>query len=354
MLYGPAVQLKALDLQARVRASATGFSICADGPEALNEAYDRIRRQSSSDRGGFYTDFGFFTRWLQRLSQPDRHRPVLDHFRTFVLECYPLTPGQEVLGKPCTQQRWFSWADLGRRHGLSTGRIACFQNAKGLRGDDLRRVAPGQHADELTALASGLDRKQAARRLNLHPSAIDRLVEVGLLRHAIALPQMDRLLLRRDLDRFMASIFDRAMAVDVEPEGAFSLRSIANKAKLQHADLLRAVQNGRLKAVWLLASLDGLPALRLDLAEVKSAFEAPPLTGFTRTDLNKRLHVNCSTVSLLLSRRMIDSTRATNPRTRQRMSLIAPEAVDRFLATYLPLGLIAHDLGAQATCLRPA
>ncbi|WP_146161921.1 hypothetical protein [Pseudogemmobacter blasticus] len=117
---------------------------------------------------------------------------------------------------------------------------------------------------------------------------------------------------------------------------------------MQHADLLRAVQNGRLKAAWRLRHLDGLPALRLDLAEVKSAFEAPPLTGLTRTDLNKRLHINCSTVSLLLSRRMIDSTRATNPRTRQSLSLIAPEAVDRFIATYLPLGLMAHDLGTQA------
>lgn len=47
-------------------------------------------------------------------------------------------------------------------------------------GHDLRRVAPGLHDDELTALAAGLDRKQAARRLNLHPSAIDRLVEAGL------------------------------------------------------------------------------------------------------------------------------------------------------------------------------
>lgn len=34
--------------------------------------------------------------------------------------------------------------------------------------------------------------------------------------------------------------------------------------------------------------------------------------------------------------------------TRQRMSLIAPEAVDRFLATYSPLGLMAHALGTQA------
>ena len=159
---------------------------------------------------------------------------------------------------------------------------------------------------------------------------------------------MDRLFLQRDLDDFMASIFDKAVGIDDEQDGACSLLSIARKAKLQHVDVLRAVQNHRLKSIWRLRSIDGLPALRLDLAEVIAGFEGPPLTGLTRTDLNKRLHVNGSTVSLLLSRRMIDSTRAPNPRTRKRMSLIAPEAVDRFLDTYLPLGLMAHELGTQA------
>lgn len=182
------------------------------------------------------------------------------------MESYPLAPGQEVLGQVCTQRRWFTWAELGRRHGLSTGRIARFQRAKGVQGDDLRRVAPGLHDDELTALASGLDRKQAARRLNLHPSAIDRLVEAGLLRHAIALPQMDRLFLGQDLDNFMAALFARAAVVDAEPPGAFPLRTIAQKATLQNVDLLRAILESRLKTVWRLRSLHGLPALRLDLA----------------------------------------------------------------------------------------
>ncbi|PTE14463.1 TniQ family protein [Pseudogemmobacter blasticus] len=52
MLHGPAAQLKALDREARVQANATGFAICANGPEALRDAYDGIRHQSSSDRGG--------------------------------------------------------------------------------------------------------------------------------------------------------------------------------------------------------------------------------------------------------------------------------------------------------------
>lgn len=81
-----------------------------------------------------------------------------------------------------------------------------------------------------------------------------------------------------------------------------------------------------------------------------AVFEAPPLTltGLSRTDLRKRLHVNCSIVSLLLGKGMIDSTRVRDPRTRQSVSLIAPEAVDHFLSIYLPLGLMAQVLGTQA------
>jgi len=138
--------------------------------------------------------------------------------------------------------------------------------------------------------------------------------------------------------------------ISEQPSGAFPLRTIAQKATLQNVDLLRAILESRLKTVWRLRSLHGLPALRLDLAEVMAVFEAPPLTltGLSRTDLRKRLHVNCSTVSLLVGKGMIDSTRARDPRTRQSMSLIAPEAVDRFLSIYLPLGLMAQALGTQA------
>jgi len=66
---------------------------------------DDAPSQSSGEKSGFHADFGFFTHWLQRLSQPDRYRPVLDHFRNFVMESYSLAPKQEVLGQACTQRR---------------------------------------------------------------------------------------------------------------------------------------------------------------------------------------------------------------------------------------------------------
>lgn len=139
---GPNSHPKALDRKSMIEAGASGFAICAEGPEALWDVYGSIRRRSSSSKGGFYADFGFYTRWLQRMAQPERYRQVLDHFRSFVLDSYPLAPGQEVLGRTCTRRRWFTWAEIGRKYGLSSGRVARFQRALGISGDDLRRVAP--------------------------------------------------------------------------------------------------------------------------------------------------------------------------------------------------------------------
>lgn len=45
---------------------------------------------------------------------------------------------------------------------------------------------------------------------------------------------------------------------------------------------------------------------------------------------------------------VIASTEARHPRTRQSMSLVAPEEVERFFDRYLPLGLMAYALGTQA------
>lgn len=244
---GPNSHPKALDRRRMIEAGAVGFAICAEGPEALWDVYGSIRRRSSSSKGGFYADFGFYTRWLQRMAQPERYRQVLDHFQGFVLDSYPLAPGQEVLGRSCTRRRWFTWAEIGRKDGLSSGRVARFQRALGISGDDLRRVAPGAYDTELSILSRGLDRKQAARHLNLHPSAIDKLVAAGLLNHALALPQMDKLFLPEDIDSFLTAVFANADPVDTAPAGAWSLRSIAQKATLPNADLLRAVISGRLK-----------------------------------------------------------------------------------------------------------
>ncbi|WP_148043686.1 hypothetical protein [Paracoccus methylarcula] len=64
--------------------------------------------------------------------------------------------------------------------------------------------------------------------------------------------------------------------------------------------------------------------------------------------LRKRLHVNCSTVSLLLKNGIIASREVPDPRTRQPLSSIASEELDRFLDLHLPLGLMAYELGTQA------
>ncbi|WP_084637842.1 TniQ family protein [Paracoccus sp. J55] len=345
---GPEARPGSLNRKDLVAVGASGFAACVQGPDALREAYDGIRRSSRSTKGGFYADFGFYTRWLQRLTQPDRYRPILDHFRDLILESYPLAPGQKVLGRVCSQRRWFSWAEIGRRYGLTAGRIAGFQRAVGLAGDDLRRVAPGRHDVELTILSTGLDRKQASRHLNVHPATIDKLVEFRLIKHALALPHMDKLFLHEDLDSFLVSVFANAGLAGEVPTGAFPLRTIAQKATLPYNDLLRAVIDGRLAKVWRLRGIRGLAALHLDLAEVLDRFEAAPLMGLSRDDLRKRLHINCSTVALFMGKGVIASTEARHPRTRQPMSLVAPEEVERFLDRYLPLGLMAYELGTQA------
>ncbi|WP_136653285.1 TniQ family protein [Paracoccus aeridis] len=345
---GPDPRPQALSGRERATAGGCGFAICAQGSDALSAAYDTVRRRSTSDRGGFYSDFGFFARWLQRLSHPDRYRPVLDHFRTFVFDNYPLSPGQQVLGETSTERRWFTWSELGRAYGLSTGRITRFQHAAGIEGDALRRVAPDAYHAELTALSSGLDRKAAARRLDVHPSAVDGLAEVGLLRHGIALPGLDKLFLPHDVDAFFSAVSVHAQVVDTAPKGSFPIRLVCNKAKVTSGDLLRAQIAGRLRKTCRLRDPDGMPGLLFDLSEVLDLFEGKPLTGLTRADLKARLHVNSSTVSLLLKEGMIMSREVRHPRSRQPLTLVEPADLSRFLSKHLPLGLIAHQLGTQA------
>lgn len=121
---GPDAHPKVLTLNERVDAAAAGFGICAQGPDAMREVYDTVRRRSQSTKGGFYADFGFYSCWLQRLTQPQRQGQILDHFRALLLENYDLAPGDRVLGQVCKKRRWFAWEELGRTCGLTFGRIS--------------------------------------------------------------------------------------------------------------------------------------------------------------------------------------------------------------------------------------
>lgn len=209
-------------------------------------------------------------------------------------------------------------------------------------------MAPDAYHAELTALSSGLDRKAAARRLDVHPSAVDGLAEVGLLRHGIALPGLDKLFLPHDVDAFFSAVSVHAQVVDTAPKGSFPIRLVCNKAKVTSGDLLRAQIAGRLRKTCRLRDPDGMPGLLFDLSEVLDLFEGKPLTGLTRADLKARLHVNSSTVSLLLKEGMIMSREVRHPRSRQPLTLVEPADLSRFLSKHLPLGLIAHQLGTQA------
>ena len=100
---------------------------------------------------------------------------------------------------------------------MSFGRMSRFQRAVGASGDDLRRVAPAAYTRELRILATGLDRKQAAQKPNIHPSVIDDLVNARLLRHGIELPKREKLFLPEDMDALLASIMAGAAVVDVAP-----------------------------------------------------------------------------------------------------------------------------------------
>ncbi|PTE14503.1 TniQ family protein [Pseudogemmobacter blasticus] len=348
LLKGPSVRSNTLDSMTLAEACGVGFSVCVKGRDELRNAYESVRCRSQSRNGGFYTDFGFFTRWLQRLTYPDRYRTVLDHFQNFVLASYPIAPGQMVLGRMCAERRWYSWNELGNEYGLTPGRISRFQRAIVVADDEHRRVAKGSYTKELEVLASGLDRVEASRKFGVHVSLIDRLVDADLLQYSLSLPGLGKLFRREDLDAFWNSVTFRAPLADNVPAGAFALQHIGRRAKVQSVELLHALAKGTFKKAFRLRGAKGFRAIHLDLNEVLDVFASRPVEGLSRKQVRKALHINCQTISVIFRKKMIESTRVRSPRSRKWMSIVAPEQLDWFLSRYLPLGLMAYDIGTQA------
>lgn len=122
IVHGAERHSQSLEPKRLIAAGAAGFEICEQGPDAVSDVYETIRRTSPNAKGGFSVDFGFYVQWLHRLSDPERYEPVLNHFRAFVLENYPLPPGQQILGQVVSERSWYSWSELRQKYGLTFGR----------------------------------------------------------------------------------------------------------------------------------------------------------------------------------------------------------------------------------------
>ncbi|SFH11138.1 TniQ family protein [Sulfitobacter dubius] len=124
--HGHKVVLKKLSPEQTEEATDIGFAIYSEGPEAIEEALDTIRRRSPATavQAGPLAYYGKLYDWLDRRSNAIDPGPIRDILRDHILKHSAVEPGTRVLGVEITDRRFHTLYSLSTAVGIERPRLS--------------------------------------------------------------------------------------------------------------------------------------------------------------------------------------------------------------------------------------
>lgn len=350
--FGPNVSPSELEPIEVSEATAEAFVHLASGLDSLREALQRVQKQSSRPKPGFYTDFGALARWLMRVDyNAPRFAKILDIFSDFAFENYPFGTGEQIFGRTCHERTVHNVSSAARQHQLSYSRMTSLAVGLGLgTRDQLRRIefSAQEYDPVLTEFTQCLRPKQAAKALNIKVDVLQRLAKAGLLFPRFDLPEMVPVYHPSDVERFRSSIIENATIVSHIPDGHFSLFKICGHVKCHFEEVLLLAQSGRLPSLCRLQNSTHLNDCYVGREDLRDQIQQPQHLGYSKQEAKRLLRVNDPTVSFLVRTSLLRARMVRHPRSRRPMALIGPSEMDEFLREHATLGMMAHAAKTQA------
>lgn len=124
--HGHKVALSKLTPAETEEATDIGFSIYSEGPEAIEEALDTIRKTSPATavQAGPLAYYGQLFDWLDRRSNAVDPGPIRDLLRDHIVKHSAIEPGTKVLGVEITERRYHTLHSLSATVGIARPRLS--------------------------------------------------------------------------------------------------------------------------------------------------------------------------------------------------------------------------------------
>ncbi len=124
--HGHKVALSKLTSAETEEATDIGFSIYSEGPEAIEEALDKIRYTSPAKavQAGPLAYYGQLFDWLDRRSNAIDPGPIRDLLRDHIVKHSAIEPGTKVLGVEITERRYHTLQSLSATVGIARPRLS--------------------------------------------------------------------------------------------------------------------------------------------------------------------------------------------------------------------------------------
>lgn len=258
-------------------ATDIGFSIYAEGPEAIEEALDTIRQTSTATavQAGPLALYGSLFNWLDRRCNAINPGPIRDILRDHIVKHSAVEPGTRVLGVEITERRYHTLYSLSAAVGVERPRLSRLLKKLGEIPMDATEVESGTMVFEaaksvrlIEAFATAIPLRDVPAYLCATQNQVEILYRVGLVHPLI--PRAGRgsvrhvVFARSHLDELLNKVTELPV-LDETAAGEFHPISYAcQRGAGRFEDLLADVLDGKVQG-YLRFDKVGIGAIEVDV-----------------------------------------------------------------------------------------
>lgn len=337
----------------------TGFDVLRRGPEAFRAALEAFVPRFRGTETSYLRAFGFFYVWIAQSPHDTELAELRRVLRGFILDRFPVAEGVLLLGAPAPQSRYFTIHSARTRMGLGVKRLGNLLVARGLAERDPVTGDAIPHGFIERSVLEGVKKeldgltfeRDAARRLGLCVELFRKLAQQGLIPR-----RLDPCFRKHQYDLAFLDHFTRTILQDapvvarVAPGQALLIRA-AQRVKADLQLLIGLVRDGHVRCRGVLDGKAGIAGAIIDVAEMKAALPQLEEVGTAQNVLYRDLGVTYATMRYLIDNGFLNVVRRRSPQTRVTVPIIPQVSIDAFLKEYVPVGLLADELGHPAGAL---
>ena len=367
---GPEPMIRGYTDEDWANAGDIGFDVCSEGPEAIFDclAQMRVSAGRSSGRAGPQATYGFLFNWLKYSTRGDDFNRFRDIVREAIIQNFAIGAGETVLGREIVTRRVHSVNSLAAKAGVSRFRLYRLMRKMGaipVTDDQAafnQQVFPADEGERLIArIQNSVPLNKVRHVLGCTKTHAEQLAKHGLISSVVPIANDEVGVTQgyfnlEDLGEFASTVFGSTCSTETEDDGFVDL-TVAAKGRSSTAEILHWLLNGKLPGTRLIGGVKRLDRLRFDLDQIKELTKYKSHSELHRlTKVALMLGINLSAVKKLISKKnggpWLSPASAEVTKTLRGGAYVSSVEIVKFQAEYLPVALIARQLGSHASAIR--
>lgn len=269
-------------------AGSVGYAMLSSGGAPFLDLLRGLRQTAAATEFGFEVIYGSVFGFLKSC-EAEPYRAMRTVLRNHLMETAAFGAGEIILGEAVPRRVLHSVRSIGKEFAIDQRVVQRRVATLGLIGEEAANL-PGDrilidaevHADTIAKLPELLERSLAKRHLNAKRNLTSALHPSVIAPFCAGLTPDDDLFLRSELDRHFKAWTSGATEVDGDEAGFRSIAEAARRAASSPLEIFRLLAEGRLSQLRIDPRRVGVPAIMVNVSEVRETLISHPLRPHER------------------------------------------------------------------------